>query len=149
MDDSLTQRTHLMYQLMVMSRKWRAYLDGKFSSEGLTDATWRTLWHLAKLGNGVNQKELASALGIEGPSLVRLLDSLSDKGLLERCDDPHDGRAKLLNLTPHGAELVEKIQKRLSTIELEMLSSLSDNTINEVSAFMAKLENYITTKEDR
>jgi MarR family transcriptional regulator for hemolysin len=48
----------------------------------MTEATWRPLVYVARLGAGVRQKELAIALGIEGPSLVRLLDGLERRRLI-------------------------------------------------------------------
>ena len=48
-------------------------VDAELQAFGLTDATWRPLAYVGRLGGGVRQKELAIALAIEGPSLVRLL----------------------------------------------------------------------------
>ncbi|UPG70899.1 hypothetical protein MVG78_09605 [Roseomonas gilardii subsp. gilardii] len=43
---------------------------------GLSDGTWRPLLYLGRMGGGIRQTDLAGALGIEGASLVRLLDAL-------------------------------------------------------------------------
>ena len=59
-------------------------MDEELSGYGLTDATWRPLFHLGRLGDGIRQTELAEALGIQGPSLVRLLDNLERDGLISR-----------------------------------------------------------------
>lgn len=50
----------------------------------------------------VRQKDLAASIGIEGPSLVRLIDTLVIKGLIQRSEDGTDRRAKQLCLTPEG-----------------------------------------------
>ena len=77
-------------------------LDEELSGYGLTDATWRPLFHLGRLGDGIRQTELAEALGIQGPSLVRLLDNLERDGLILRREDRGDRRAKSLVMTESG-----------------------------------------------
>ena len=49
----------------------RFAMDDEFKPLNITDATWRTLYYLRQEGDGVQQKELAQVMGIEGPSLVR------------------------------------------------------------------------------
>jgi len=65
-------------------------MDAELSSYGLTEATWRPLRLCRRLGAGVRQKELAAALGIEGPSLVRAADNLERRGLIERREHETD-----------------------------------------------------------
>ena len=69
---------HTEFGLLVarLSRRLRQAVDAEMRLIGLTEATWRPLIYLRSLGEGVRQKELATAMSIEGPSLVRLLDSL-------------------------------------------------------------------------
>jgi MarR family transcriptional regulator for hemolysin len=50
--------------------------------------------HIARSGGGMRQGHLAEELGVEGPSLVRILDQLCAAGLVERRDDPKDGRPR-------------------------------------------------------
>jgi len=96
-------RSNLLFHLTRLTRRWRQVLDSEFQSAGLTDATWRPLLHLHLLGDGVRQKDLAASVGIEGPSLVRLIDTLVMKGLIQRSEDVNDRRVKLLCLTPEKA----------------------------------------------
>ncbi len=62
------------------------------------------------------QNALAEAVGIEGPSLVRLLDQLAAAELVVRREDPTDRRAKVLGLTPRGRRVFERIEAELSTL---------------------------------
>jgi MarR family transcriptional regulator for hemolysin len=50
----------------------------------------------------MRQTDLAAALDIEGPSLVRLLDALERQGLVVRCGEPDDRRVKTLHMTAAG-----------------------------------------------
>ena len=89
-------------RLVQMGHRWRRVLDERLRPTGLSQSTWRTLFHLAHLGDGILQKDLAIAIGIEGPSLVRLLDSLEIDGLIERRPAANDRRGKTLHLTALG-----------------------------------------------
>ena len=59
----------------------------------------------------MRQKELATALSIEGPSLVRLLDNLERRGLIERREDETDRRARGIYLTRAGRDLAVRAAK--------------------------------------
>lgn len=133
------ERNTLLYHLGLLTRRWRQLLDSEFQSAGLTDATWRPLLHLQILGDGVRQKDLAASIGIEGPSLVRLLDTLVVKGLIERSEDATDRRAKLLCLTPEGQLLVSRIHETVMALESELLSPFSDNEISQLSDLILRL----------
>ena len=138
-----THHTNLLYHLGLLTRRWRQALDTEFHSIGLTDASWRPLLHLSHLGAGIRQKDLAASIGIEGPSLVRLLHTLIQKGLIERSEDTDDRRAKLLRLTPAGQLLVERIRHSVSALEKELLSPFSEQEIAQLVAMILHLESSV------
>lgn len=118
----MTPDRHTEFGLLVarLSRRLRQAVDAEMRLIGLTEATWRPLIYLRSLGEGVRQKELATAMSIEGPSLVRLLDSLERRGFIERREDENDRRARGIHLTRAGRELAVRaarigngLQKRL------------------------------------
>ena len=109
--------------------RWAASFDAcarRFDSElrgfGLTEATWRPLAYVGRLGEGVRQKELATALGIEGPSLVRSLDALQRRGLIERREDGADRRARGIYLTTAGRELQDRVLKISEAVQERLLA---------------------------
>lgn len=136
-------RSNILFHLGLLTRRWRQVLDSEFRSAGLTDATWRPLLHLHVLGDGVRQKDLAASVGIEGPSLVRLIDTLVTKGLIQRSEDVTDRRAKLLCLTPEGLLVVARIKETVSSLENELLSSFNDLDISRFGAFVISLESSV------
>lgn len=142
-------RSNLLFLLGRLTRRWRQVLDAEFQINGITDATWRPLLHLERMGEGVRQKDLASSLGIEGPSLVRLLDTLVAKGLVERREDPADRRAKNLTLTDAGALLVRRILTVLLPLEEELLGSFSDAEIAQMADLVKRLEGALDTLKAR
>lgn len=142
-------RSNLLLRLTYLTRRWRKLLDTEFQSSGLTDATWRPLLHLHILGENIRQKDLAASLGIEGPSLVRLIDSLLAKGLMERSEDVRDRRAKLLRITPEGLKLVDRIRKTVTGLEEGLFNSFSDNELAQFADFVQRLESSVIETQDR
>jgi MarR family transcriptional regulator for hemolysin len=142
-------RSNLLLRLGYLTRRWRQTLDTEFQSSGLTDATWRPLLHLHILGDDIRQKDLAASLGIEGPSLVRLIDSLITKGLIERSEDTRDRRAKLLRLTPAGLKLVDSIRKTVTGLEDGIFSSFDDDELARFADFVQRLESSVIDARER
>ena len=89
-------------------------LEARLAAAGLSDATWVPLVHLEECGGGVTQKELAALVGIDGSSLVRLLDILCRQDLVERRVDATDGRARRIYLTVAGQKRVAEIREELT-----------------------------------
>jgi MarR family transcriptional regulator for hemolysin len=128
------RHTEFGFLVARIARRLRQAVDAEMRLIGLTEATWRPLVYVRSLGDGVRQKELASAMSIEGPSLVRLLDSLERRGFIERREDETDRRARGIHLTRAGRELavraallgnvpsadLETCERVLETLEREM-----------------------------
>nr|WP_320049389.1 MarR family transcriptional regulator [uncultured Desulfuromonas sp.] len=142
-----SDREILLFRLGVITRHWRQILDQVIESSGLTEATWRPLFHLHLLGDGTRQKDLAESLGIKGPSIVRLLDALLAKGLIRRHEDLHDRRAKQLFLTEQGQKLVTQIHTIILDQESTLLHMFTDDEIATVMSFIERLEQAVTDRE--
>ncbi len=52
---------------------------------------------------------LAEAIGVDAPYATLIVDSLEERGLVERQPDPEDRRRKLVSLTPVGTEAVIRV----------------------------------------
>ena len=126
-----------------LSRQWRRYLDQQLSHLGINDATWGPLIHLHTLGDGVNQKQLARAVGIEGPAQVRLLDTLEKRGEIVRKTSETDRRNNLVYLTDAGADKVKEIHSHLEQIESAFMSRVSDEQLAHFHAVLDILEGSI------
>ena len=112
------------FRASLIVRRIRQAIDLELRAYGLTEATWRPLAYVGRLGAGVRQKELATALGIEGPSLVRLLDNLERRGLIERREDENDRRARGIYLTPAGRELAIRVAKIGAELQRRLLAEM-------------------------
>lgn len=126
--------------MAIFARKWRQVLEQSLTASGLSDGTWPPLVHLLRLGDGVLQRELAAAAGLDDSSLVRHLDSLARAGLLERRIDPADRRARRLYLTETGRIRAEDIAAQLHAIENDMLEGLPEDEIAAALSLFEKIE---------
>jgi len=77
----------------------------------------------------MRQNELAASLSLDGSSVVRLLDALENAGLVERCEDRADRRAKSLVLTPRGRRRVEQVERVSQDIRDLVLGEASDEDL--------------------
>ena len=148
-DSKKIDKANLLYRMGFLTRRWRQMLDGAFQSSGLTDAAWRPLLHLHHLGDGIRQKDLAASLGIEGPSLTRILDQLIARGFIERIEDARDRRAKLLTLSTQGRKMVARIAGDVETLEHDLLSQFSEEEIGRMASFVERLENTLQETRSR
>jgi len=128
------------FRVSRISRRLRAAVDAELRQHGLTEATWRPLAYVGRLGDGVRQKELATALAIEGPSLVRLLDNLERRGLIERREDESDRRARGIHLTAEGRALAQRVGRISNEILRRLLGEVSADDLAACHRVLSAVE---------
>lgn len=87
----------------------------------------------------INQMRLGEITTVDKATMVKLLDSMEESGLLRRKPDPTDRRVKLVELTPKGRALLPKIMKMREEIEERFLAPLTKNEISEFRRLVTKL----------
>ncbi len=115
----------LTRDLLLAGRLWRKMARKAASEHGVSEAASSPLLWIARLGENVRQTALADAVGIEGASLVRLLDELQASGLITREPDASDRRANAVNLTPKGQEVVAEVNEALTNLRLEVFADVT------------------------
>lgn len=139
-DDASPPSARFGFHLVGLARRWRRHLDEGLASAGLTDATWRPLIHLSRAGGELHQKDLAARVGIDGSTLVRLLDILETQGLIARRVDMQDRRAKRLALTPAGVSAVKTIRRRIAAVEQSVLEGIDEADLKVALDVFARIE---------
>ncbi len=133
-------RADFGFRMSRVVRRLRQAVDAELRAFGLTEATWRPLVYVGRLGEGVRQKELAGALGLEGPSLVRLLDALERRGLIERREDGADRRARGIYLTAAGRELQKRVAKISSAVQYRLLAEVDPADLDACDRVFGAIE---------
>jgi MarR family transcriptional regulator for hemolysin len=134
------RHTEFGFLVARIARRLRQAVDAEMRLIGLTEATWRPLVYVRSLGDGVRQKDLASAMSIEGPSLVRLLDSLERRGFIERREDENDRRARGIHLTRTGRDLAMRAARIGNGFQTRLLSNVSPADLETCERVLETLE---------
>ncbi|MFT4436792.1 MarR family winged helix-turn-helix transcriptional regulator [Caballeronia sp. 15715] len=111
--------------LVIAARQWRRTSQSVIAAYNVSEACATPLLIAARLDEPVRQVALAELTGIEGPSLVRLLDQLCAANLVRRDEDPDDRRAKIISLTDEGRSVTAKIEKELIGLRADVLNDVS------------------------
>ncbi|MDM8350077.1 MarR family transcriptional regulator [Pseudomonas sp. sp1636] len=126
-------------QLAQLSRSWRAELDRRLVGLGLSQARWLVLLHLSRFDELPTQRELAQSVGVEGPTLARLLDSLEAQGLVNRQAVPEDRRAKKISLRPSAQPLIEKIEAISTQLRKELFAGIDEEELRRCQQVHARI----------
>lgn len=126
-------------QLAQLSRGWRAELDRRLAGLGLSQARWLVLLHLARFETAPTQRELAQSVGVEGPTLARLLDSLETQGLVRRQAVVEDRRAKQISLSESALPLIKQIETIANALRVELFTGISAQDLATAMAVHAKV----------
>jgi MarR family transcriptional regulator for hemolysin len=132
--------------LVVAARKWRRPRHGVLAAFNVSEACATPLLTASRLGSAVRQVTLADHIGIEGPSLVRLLDQLCAAGLMRRDEDPEDRRAKTVVLTDEGRAVTAKMEEELVTLRAQALKGV---TRDDLEAALRVLDAFTTDAAGR
>ena len=93
-----------------------AVLMKQFTAEDIwADVSMReydVLYTLSKCPEPVRLSELNRHVLLSQPALSRLVDRLADRGLVERCPDPADGRGVRLSLTEAGRAVQRQVGRQ-------------------------------------
>jgi DNA-binding MarR family transcriptional regulator len=88
--------------------------------------------------------EIGKKLMISRPNMTPLLDKLILEGLVQRFPDEKDRRIINIDLTRSGQELVEKLQKTMVNNFRQMLSSLSDEDLQQLAASFENIKQILS-----
>ena len=146
MADDIYLTRSLGFLLGDVSRLIRMRFDARAEELGLTRAQWRVLAQLRRR-EGINQSALAEILEIEPITLVRHIDRLVAKELVERRPDPNDRRAWKLYLKEEVQPILDRLRElseqirndALAGIPAEQREQLIDNLL-AMKANLAALE---------
>lgn len=129
MDDFAEQLRVYTAEMVVAARLWRKLAREAVAQHGIAEAGAAPLLWIGRLGGNVRQNVLAEYCGMEGASLVRILDDLQAAGLVVRVPDASDRRANLLELTEAGQVKLREIEAELAAFRLRTFAEVSPEEI--------------------
>ena len=131
-DDPLTKR------LTFLGRAIRDEFSARLAEYGCTIPTWAVLSQV-QASPGLSQAQLASTIGIEGPTLARHLDRLCLEGLVARERDHHDRRIVRVALTPRGEKRWGELKDVRTRFDDRLTRNLGDEQVRALDAAIEEI----------
>lgn len=131
--------TDIEYLICDVSTLWRKAFSNAAKELGITIIERRVLAAVARL-DSPTQIEIARYTECEPQNLMRVIDKLEKKGLVQRgvCDE--DRRAKRICLTTDGTELVQRILALGDQLRPHILSKVSQQQQQQIHEHLTTLK---------
>ena len=127
------------------SRAWRQALDRRLKYLGVSQAGWMTIAVTAKAREPLSQSELAQSLGVEGATMVAMVDRLVKAGLVTREPSATDRRVKRVVLTADGSLLYDKVRTEAIAFRKELLANIDPKKLLAATELLEGLQHLIDT----
>jgi MarR family transcriptional regulator for hemolysin len=125
------------------SRAWRQALDRRLKYLGVSQASWMTIAVAAKARQPLSQSELAESLGVEGATMVAMVDRLVKAGFVVREPSTTDRRVKRILLTQAGNLLYDKVRAQAASFRQELLAGVDPKELLAATELLERLEGTI------
>jgi DNA-binding MarR family transcriptional regulator len=124
-----------------LSRHLDRGLERVFAQHGLTRESFDVLASLRRAGAPyrLTPTDLYRTLMRTSGAMTNRLKRLEERGLVRRVPDARDGRVLLVELTPKGRRLFERVAPRHLANEHELLAALDPDEREQLAALLRKL----------
>jgi MarR family transcriptional regulator for hemolysin len=120
--------------------------DDALAGHGGSLPQWLVLVSLAT-GRPQMQRELAAAVGIEGPTLTHHLDRLEAAGLVTRTRDPENRRVQRVALTDEGQARFLVLRDAVLDFDARLRVGLDEGEVQQLRGLLGRLRANVTTEE--
>ncbi|MBB5986805.1 MarR family transcriptional regulator [Sphingobium lignivorans] len=110
--------------LVVAGRRWRKLANDRLKPIGQNMARWETLYLMASSEEEISQGELARVVGVEGPTMVSMLNSLARDELIDRYQSKIDRRITHNRITEKGIQVAQNIMAITNKLRSEVLRDI-------------------------
>ncbi len=127
------------------ARAWRQAIDRRLKYLGVSQASWMSIAVAAKALQPLSQSELAEKLGVEGATMVAMVDRLVKAGLVKREPSTADRRIKRVVVTEAGQRLFDTVKTEAAAVRKELLSQMDPKKLEAATAVLEALQGMIDT----
>lgn len=127
------------FRLGQASKAYRARAGQQLMRIGLHPGQELLIKVLAE-NDGRTMSELAQALGVQPPTVTKMIARLSAQGLVKRQVTDRDGRLARVFLTDEGRELVENVDRTWKRLEREAMAGLDDKERKKFRKLLRHIE---------
>ncbi len=129
----------LGFLLHDVARLLRKRFEQRAKCLGLTSSQWQALAYLSN-NEGIHQGGLAEMLEIEPITLVRILDKLAERGLIERRQHPTDRRIWLLYMREEAHPLLADMRGLGDVTRGEALEDVSAEEREQLFQILSQMK---------
>ena len=126
------------------TRLMKAHFQRTFKDAGIdiTPEQWVLLDHLFKAGAS-SQTDLANGTFKDAPTVSRIIDKLSQKGMAQRSRFPNDRRRYQVDLTDKGREIHDVLNPKVEELRVQAWSGLSQDDYDDLVRLLGAIrENF-------
>ncbi|TCL67132.1 MarR family transcriptional regulator [Rhizobium sp. BK251] len=106
---------------------------------GLSSARWQVMGAIALAGQPLTVAQIARNMGLARQSVQRLVDELQRQGNIDFEDNPQHKRAKLVRLTPAGADAYAGIMERWGALSTRLTRQMDATRIRAAIDILEQL----------
>jgi len=122
--------------------------DDALAEAGGSLPTWLVLVSLKGQRHGA-QRQLAEAVGVEGPTLTHHLNRMEAAGLVTRARDPENRRAHRVELTAEGDATFVRLLGIVRAFDEQLKAGFSDRDLATLRRLLGRLQSNVTFTETR
>jgi DNA-binding MarR family transcriptional regulator len=126
------------FEMARVSEVYLSTLSNIMKPHGL-ERYFLPMMHLCEHSGKITQKELGLALRKDKVSTMRIVDYLSEKGLLRRQQDCNDRRCQILEVTNKAMKLLPKIKEGIQQTNALLFQNFSKSERDQFKKSMDKL----------
>lgn len=134
-------------QLARTAREVSRAFDAALVRVGGSLPTWLILVSIQGRRHGA-QREIAEAIGIEGPTLTHHLNRMERDGLLTRTRDPENRRVHQVELTTAGEETFFRLLTEVRTFDARLRRGLSKEDEGNLERLFGLLRGNVAPPKD-
>ena len=125
------------------ARAWRQAVDRRLKGLGMSQASWMTIAVAAKARTPLSQSELADRLGVEGATMVAMVDRLMKAALVARQPSKTDRRINYVVVTEAGNRLFATVKSEAAAVRKELLAHVDPKKLALATELLETLQGLI------
>lgn len=129
----------VLIKMVLLVRGFRARVDEQLRKIDQSASRMETLSAIMQLQGRASQSDIARRLRVEGATVTRMVDILSNEGLVVRSPDPGDRRVNLLSITQKGEAVLERILDIFDTQRDQLLGELTIAELEDLDRTLGHL----------
>lgn len=120
------------------SKRVARAFDDELAAAGGSLPVWLILLALMREGS-LSHAELASFVGVKGPTLTHHLDGLEERGIIRRERLPENRRTQMASLTSKGEALFTRLRKVAQAYDARLRRALTEKELAELRRLLQKM----------